>query len=59
MKLRLLVALAAPLATDTVPVVAPEGTVTDKAVAEAVATVAETPLNFTTLLAAVVLKPEP
>ena len=58
-KLRLLVAVAAPLVTETVPVVAPVGTVTISVVAVAEVTAAATPLNFTTLLAAVRLKPEP
>ena len=42
--------------TDTFPVVAPAGTITVKDVAVACETVALTPLNFTTLFAAVGLK---
>ena len=58
-KLMALVAVLPATVTVMVPVVAPLGTVTDKEVPDALATVAAVPLNFTVLLAAVVLKPLP
>lgn len=55
-KLSVDVAITPAVVTETVPVVAPFGTVTVSVVADAVTTVAGTPLNSTVLLAGVVLK---
>ena len=58
-KLVALCTLPALLLTVILPVVAPVGTVTVKLVAVAALTVAVVVLNFTVLLAGVVLKPDP
>ena len=58
-KLVVLVALFAPFVTEIVPEVAAAGTVVTNVVDVAEVTLDVTPLNLTTLLAAVALKPEP
>ena len=60
MKSSVLVAVSLPICTVIFPVVAPAGTVVTMLVVVAeVMVVTGTPLNFTMLLAAVVLKPKP